>query len=305
MLDVQIGPLRLQNPLISASGCFGQGTEGETFVDSKRLGALLLKTITLNPRAGNPPPRIVETASGILNSIGLPNKGIDRWLTETLPKVLGHADKLILNIAGERLDEWPRVAARVGETAGIDALELNISCPNVEAGGLPFARDPTVVADIVRRVRAETPIPLIVKLAPESPDIVGIADAARSAGAIAVSAINTIRAIAVDWRTRRPKLGYGVGGLSGPAIKPVALRLVWEVARAVKIPVIGIGGIETVDDVLEFIVAGATAVQVGTASFRDPLVLPRLIDELSARLKEAGVAHVRDLVGTLLPPAIR
>ncbi len=299
MLDVQIGPLRLQNPLISASGCFGQGTECDTFVDARRLGALLLKTITLNPRPGNPPPRIVETASGILNSIGLPNKGIDRWLSETLPKVVGHADKLILNIAGERLDEWPKIAARIGDRRGIDALELNISCPNVEEGGLPFARDPEIVAGIVRGVREETPIPLIVKLAPESPDIVGIADAARAGGAIAVSLINTIRGMAIEWRTRRPKLGYGIGGLSGPAIKPVALRLVCEVARAVKIPVIGIGGIETVDDVLEFIVAGATAVQVGTASFRDPRVLPRLVEDLPRRLDEAGVRHVRDLIGSL------
>lgn len=302
MLDVTVGPLALKNPLISASGCFGQGLEAAAFVDPRLLGALLLKTITLNPRAGNPPPRIVETAGGILNSIGLPNKGLDRYLRETLPDLVGRADRLILNVAGERLDEWPRVAERIGDTAGIDALELNVSCPNVEAGGLPFARDPEVVARIVRAFRAATPIPVIVKLAPEAEDLVGIADAARAEGAIAVSLINTIRAMAVDWRRRRPRLGYGFGGLSGPAIKPVALRLVHEVARAVAIPVIGIGGIGTADDVLEFMVAGASAVQVGTVSFRDPLAIPRILDELPARLSEAGIGHVRDLIGTLRVP---
>ncbi|MBI4881924.1 MAG: dihydroorotate dehydrogenase [Planctomycetes bacterium] len=304
MLDVRLGPLHLKNPVISASGCFGQGAEAATFFDPRRLGALLLKTITLNPRAGNPPPRIVETAGGIINSIGLPNKGIDRYLAETFPEVVGLADCLILNVAGERLEEWPRLAACIGDRAGIDALELNVSCPNVEQGGLPFARDPEVVARIVRGVARETPLPLIVKLAPEAPDLPAVAQAAAEAGAIAVSLINTIRALAVDWRARRPLLGYGFGGLSGPAIKPVALRLVHEVARAVAIPVIGIGGIQDADDVLEFMVAGASAVQVGTASLRDPLAMPRIIDELPERLAEAGVAHVRDLVGTLrFPPA--
>lgn len=299
MLDVTLGPLQLQNPVISASGCFGQGLESATFVDPKRLGALLLKTITLNPRAGNPPPRIVEVAAGILNSIGLPNKGIDRYLNETFPEVRGRADRLILNIAGERLEEWEQVAARVGDTPGIDALELNVSCPNVEAGGLPFARDPEVVARIVRDVRNGTSLPLIVKLAPEAEDLVGVARAAAESGAIAVSLINTIRALAVDWRTRRPRLGYGYGGLSGPAIKPIALRLVHEVAKGASIPVIGIGGISTADDVLEFLVAGATAVQVGTATFRDPLAIPAMLDELPERLEEAGVGHVRELIGTL------
>ncbi|MFG0320313.1 MAG: dihydroorotate dehydrogenase [Planctomycetota bacterium JB042] len=299
MLDVALGPLQLQNPVISASGCFGQALESETFVDPRRLGALLLKTITLHPRAGNPPPRIVEVEGGILNSIGLPNKGIDRYLRETFPAVAGRADRLILNIAGERLDEWEKVAARVGDTPGIDALELNISCPNVEAGGLPFARDPEVVARIVRDVRNGTPLPLIVKLAPEAEDLVGIAAAAAGEGAIAVSLINTIRALAVDWRTRRPRLGYGYGGLSGPAVKPVALRLVHEVSRGSPVPVIGIGGISTAEDVLEFLVAGATAVQVGTASFRDPLAIPSILDDLPGLLEEAGVGHVRELIGTL------
>jgi dihydroorotate dehydrogenase (NAD+) catalytic subunit len=299
MLDVALGPLRLANPILSASGCFGQADESTQLVDPRLPGALVLKTITLHPRAGNPPPRIVEVAGGILNSIGLPNKGIDRWLKESFPKIRGRASRLILNIAGERLDEWAQVAARIGDTAGIDALELNISCPNVEHGGLPFARDPEVVAGIVRGVRAGTPIPLIVKLAPETEDNVGVAHAARENGAIAVSLINTIRAMAVDWRARRPILGYGFGGLSGPAIKPVALRLVHEVSRAVPIPVIGIGGIETVDDVLEFMVAGASAVQVGTATFRDPGVLGRLIDELPKALQAEGIAHVRELIGRL------
>lgn len=299
MLDVMIGPLRLKNPVMSASGCFGQAAESAAFVDPRELGALLLKTITLHPRAGNPPPRIVEVASGILNSIGLPNKGIDRYLIETLPQVAGIADCLILNVAGERLDEWPQVAARIGATPGIDALELNVSCPNVEAGGLPFARNPALVAGIVRAVRSETPIPVIVKLAPEAEDLVGVAQAAKDAGAIAVSLINTIRGMAIDWRKRRPKLGYGYGGLSGPAIKPVALRLVHEVAKAVAVPIIGIGGIETADDVLEFIVAGATAVQVGTASFRDARAIPRILSDLPQRLEEAGVAHIQELVGTL------
>jgi len=303
VLNVTVGPLQLKNPIISASGCFGQATEAAPFVDLHRLGALLLKTITLNPRAGNPPPRIVELRDGILNSIGLPNKGIDRYLEETLPSLLGQSDCLILNIAGETLDQWPMIAARVGDTAGIDALELNISCPNVESGGLPFARDPEVVARIVAAVRCETPIPLICKLAPESPDVAGIAQAAADSGCCAVSLINTIRAMAIDWRTRRPKLGYGYGGLSGPAIKPVALRLVHEVARAVKIPVIGIGGIQDAEDVLEFLVAGASAVQVGTASFRDPTVMIRIIDELPGLLEEQGIASVGELIGSLNWPS--
>lgn len=299
MLETIIGPLRLKNPIISASGCFGQGLECESFVGADEPGALLLKTITWNPRAGNPPPRIVEVEGGILNSIGLPNKGIDRYLNETFPSVRGKADCLILNIAGERLEEWPKVAARIGETEGIDALELNISCPNVESGGLPFARDPAVVATIIRSVRDHTPIPLIVKLAPEAESIVAIAEVARVEGAIAVSMINTIRALAVDWRTRRPRLGYGFGGLSGPAIKPIALRLVNEVSRAVDIPVIGIGGIQTADDVLEFIVAGATAVQVGTASFRDPTAIPTIIADLPKLLEGAGIQRLSELVGAM------
>ncbi len=299
-LDVTIGPLELKNPLISASGCFGQALESATFVDPRALGALLVKTITLHPRAGNPPPRIVEVSGGILNSIGLPNKGIERYLAETLPAVAGRADRLIINVAGERIDEWARVGELIGDTPGIDALELNISCPNVEAGGLPFARDPAVVARIVRDVRGGTPLPLIVKLAPDAENIVAIARAAQEAGAIAVSLINTLRALAIDWRTRRPRLGYGFGGLSGPAVKPIALRLVHEVARAVPgLPLIGIGGISSAEDVLEFMVAGASAVQVGTASFRDPRVIPTILAELPGLLEESGVAHVRDLVGTL------
>lgn len=299
VLDVRIGPLHLKNPVITASGCFGQGTEGAAFVDPRRLGALLLKTITLHPRAGNPPPRLVEVAGGILNSIGLPNKGIDRYLEETFPTVRGRADCLILNIAGETLDEWPQVAARIGAREGIDALELNISCPNVEQGGLPFGRDPEVVARIVRAVAGETPIPLICKLSPEALDPAEIARAAVEAGAVAVSLVNTIRALAVDWRRRRPRLGYGYGGLSGPAIKPVALRQVHEVASKARVPVIGIGGIQNAEDVLEFLVAGASAVQVGTAAFRDPGVLLQIVDELPARLAEVGVERLADLVGTL------
>ena len=299
MLGVTLGPLELKNPVMSASGCFGQSTETVAFVDPSRLGALVLKTITLNPRAGNPPPRIVELDDGILNSIGLPNQGIDRYLKESLPEVLGLSDCLILNIAGETLDEWPQIATRIGETAGIDALELNVSCPNVESGGLPFARDPKIVARIVSAVRSETPIPLICKLAPEAPDVPAIAQAAAESGACAVSLINTIRALAIDWRTRESRLGYGYGGLSGPAIKPVALRLVHEVSKAVSIPVIGIGGIQDAEDVLEFLVAGASAVQVGTASFRDPTIMIRIIDELPALLQEQGIGSVRMLIGSL------
>lgn len=299
MLDVRLGPLHLKNPVLSASGCFGQGLESEPFVDPTVPGALVVKTVTLHPRAGNPPPRIVEVVGGIVNSIGLPNPGLDRWLAETLPHIAGRASCLVLNVAGERREEWARVGEKIGEREGIDALELNISCPNVEEGGLPFARDPEVVAGIVRDVAAGTPLPIIVKLAPEAEDLAGVARAAVEGGACAVSLVNTLRALVVDWRSRRPRLGYGYGGLSGPAIKPIALRQVHEVARAVDVPVIGIGGIETVDDVLEFLVAGATAVQVGTASFRDPTTIARLVEALPDALRQAGVAHVRELVGTL------
>ncbi|MFH0944056.1 MAG: dihydroorotate dehydrogenase [Planctomycetota bacterium] len=304
MLDVTLGPLRLKNPVLSASGCFGQEDEAASFVDLNRLGGLVLKTVTLRPRAGNPPPRIVEASCGILNSIGLPNKGIDRFLAESLPKVVGRSDCVILNIAGETLAEWPQVAARVGDTPGIAALELNVSCPNVEQGGLPFARDPEILSRLVRSVHSETPLPLICKLPPEAPDLLGLAQAAADAGATAVSLINTLRALAIDWRTRSSRLGYGYGGLSGPAIKPVALRAVHEVSRAVSVPVIGIGGIQSAEDVLEFLVAGASAVQVGTASFQDPTCMIRIIEELPILLEQEGVTSVRELIGTLTwPPA--
>lgn len=304
MLNVTLGPLKLKNPILSASGCFGQEDEAASFIDLNRLGGLVLKTVTLKPRAGNPPPRIVEVSSGILNSIGLPNKGIDRFLAESLPKVLGQTDCVILNIAGETLAEWPQVAARIGNTPGIAALELNVSCPNVEQGGLPFGRDPEILSGIVRAVQSETPLPLICKLPPEAPDLPGLAQAAADAGAVAVSLINTLRALGVDWRRRSARLGYGYGGLSGPAIKPVALRAVHEVSRAVSIPVIGIGGIQSAEDVLEFMVAGATAVQIGTATFQDPTCMIRIIEDLPELLEEEGVSSISDLIGTLTwPPA--
>jgi len=295
-LSVQVGPLRLANPIMTASGTAGLGLEMEPFWDLGEAGAVVVKTITKKPRRGNPMPRLCETPSGLLNSIGLPNKGIDAFIDVTLPKLRGKAACLIVNIAGTCTGEFGELAARLDGAEGVDALELNISCPNVEGGDLPFGRDPQVVHRLVRDVRAATRLPIITKLSPNVSDIAEIARAAKEAGSDAVSLINTLLGMSVDWRTGKPGLGTTIGGLSGPAIKPIALRMCWEVARNVDIPVIGIGGIRTADDALEFLCVGCSAVQVGTAHYRTPDAVPRALAGLRERLAEAGRRDVRSVI---------
>ena len=298
-LRVELGRLSLANPVLVASGTFGYVHEMAGFVRLDRLGGVIPKTVTFRPRAGNPTPRTAETASGLLNAIGLDNDGIDYFLEHHLPYFQTVPTAVIANIAGEDEDQFVEMAAMLAGREGLAAVELNISCPNV-SHGLDLGIDANAVGRLVRRVREACPLPVIAKLTPNVTDIVPIARAAAEAGADAVSLINTIKGMAVDWRRRRPILANDIGGLSGPAIKPVALRMVWEVARALPgLPVIGIGGIASADDALEFLVAGATAVQVGTASFYNPTASETLVDDLTARLRDAGVSRVRDLVGTL------
>jgi len=298
-LSVAVGPLVLKNPIVAASGTFGYGREAADFGDVSRLGAVVGKSITLEPRRGNPPPRIAETAAGMLNSIGLANPGIDAFLADELPAMRSLGTAVIVNVAGRSVDEYVDLARRIDAAEGVDALELNMSCPNVRHGGLVFSTDAETAHHLVERVRAATALPVIAKLSPNVSDVAAIARAVESAGAGAVSLINTLVGLAIDWRRRRSKLAGFTGGLSGPAIKPVALRMVWQVAADCALPVIGIGGITTVDDVLDYLVVGARAVQVGTANLLDPLAAVRLVDGLERALAEAEIDDVNDLVGTI------
>jgi dihydroorotate dehydrogenase (NAD+) catalytic subunit len=300
-LSVTLGRLTLRNPIAVASGTFGYAREMAGSVDLSRLGAVIPKTVTRKPRAGNPPPRTAETPSGMLNAIGLDNDGIDHFIAHHLPYLRTLPTAIIANIAGESEADFLEMAEMIGREPGLAGLELNLSCPNV-AGGLDFATDPALTRRIVAGVRAICPLPLIAKLTPNVTNLVPIAGAAADGGADAVSLINTFIGLAVDWRRRRPILGNTTGGLSGPAIKPLALRLVWQVARSVKVPVIGVGGIATIDDVMEFLVAGASAVQIGTANFFDPTVSVRLVEQLQGALATLGATRVHDVVGTLQPP---
>jgi len=298
-LRVKLGRLALSNPVLVASGTFGYVREMKGLVRVERLGGVIPKTVTFHPRAGNPTPRTVETASGMLNAIGLDNDGITHFCEHHLPYLRTVGTAVIANIAGEDEDQFVAMAEMLSDEPGLAAIELNISCPNV-SHGLDLGIDAAAVARLVRRVRSVCALPVIAKLTPNVTDIVAIAAAAAEAGADAVSLINTVRGMAVNWRQRRPILANDVGGLSGPAIKPIALRMVWDIARALPdLPIIGIGGIATSDDALEFLVAGASAVQVGTATFYDPTACERLLDDLIGRLEEAKVPDVRQIVGTL------
>jgi len=298
-LSVSLGRLSLKNPVLVASGTFGYVREMKGLVHLARLGGVIPKTVTFHPRAGNPTPRTVETASGLLNAIGLDNDGIAHFREHHLPYLRTVGTAVIANIAGEDEEQFVAMAEMLGAEPGLAAIELNISCPNV-SHGLDLGVDAGLVGRLVRRVRGVCSLPIIAKLTPNVTDIVAIASAAAEAGADAVSLINTVRGMAVDWRRRRPILAYDVGGLSGPAIKPIALRIVWEVAQAVPgLPIMGIGGIATADDALEFLVAGATAIQVGTATFYDPPASERVVDDLNGRLAEVGVSDVRSIIGTL------
>ena len=297
-LDVELGRLQLANPITVASGTFGYAREMAGLVDLSRLGGILPKTITQQPRAGNPPPRTVETTGGMLNSIGLDNDGIEAFLERQLPYLASLKTAVIVSIAGKTADEFVAMAGRLEGTPGIDALELNMSCPNV-SGGVDFGTNPARCEQVVSGVRRACSLPILAKLTPNVTDITEIARAAEAAGADALSLINTCLGMAVNWRRRRPVLGNVLGGLSGPAIKPIALRIVYQVAKAVKIPLVGVGGIATVDDVMEFLVAGATAVQIGTANFYNPKACLQILDALPAALAELGASTVGEVVGTL------
>jgi dihydroorotate dehydrogenase (NAD+) catalytic subunit len=297
-LAVRLGRLSLRNPILAASGTFGYAREMAGLVDFSRLGGILPKTVTKAPRPGNEPWRTVETTCGLLNSIGLDNDGIDAFIEHHLPYLRELPTATIVSIAGRTHDEFVEMAAQLGNQPGLAAIELNISCPNV-SGGVDFGTDAAMCQRLVESARKACSLPILAKLTPNVTSIATIARAAADGGADAICLINTVLGMAIDWRKRRPLLGNGMGGLSGPAIKPVALRCVHQVAQAVQTPLIGIGGIATIDDVMEFLVAGATAVQVGTANYYDPTVTMKLVEALPAALSEAGVSQVSELVGTL------
>jgi dihydroorotate dehydrogenase (NAD+) catalytic subunit len=297
-LEVQLGRLRLANPIMVASGTFGYGREMAGLVDLMRLGAILPKTITQQPRPGNPPPRTVETTGGMLNSIGLDNDGVEAFIERQLPYLASLGTAVIVSIAGKSREEYVQLAGRLDGAAGISALELNLSCPNV-SGGVDFGTSPAMCEQVVRGVREGCRYPILAKLTPNVTSIVEIALAAEAGGADALSLVNTCLGMAVRWRERRPVLGNVLGGLSGPAIKPIALRVVYQVAKAVRIPLVGIGGIATIDDAMEFLVTGATAVQIGTANFYNPKVSMQILDALPAALAELGATSVAEVVGTL------
>lgn len=298
-LSVRIGSLSLANPVLTASGTFGYGREFADLVNLDRLGGVAVKGISLQPRPGNPPPRVVETASGMLNAIGLENVGVERFIAEKMPYLRGCACKVIVNILGDSIEDYARLAEQLTGVAGIHALEINISCPNVKKGGVAFGTVPEMAAAVTKAVKQATDLPVIVKLSPNVSDIVVMAKAVAEAGADGLSLINTLIGMAIDARTRRPKLANVIGGLSGPAVKPVALRMVWQVASAVTIPVIGIGGIGTAEDAIEFLLAGATAVQVGTANFYNPAATEQIIDGIAAYLLEQGENSVQGIIGGL------
>jgi dihydroorotate dehydrogenase (NAD+) catalytic subunit len=297
-LSVKLGRLALRNPILTASGTFGYAREMERIVDFSRLGGILPKTVTKLPRPGNKPWRTVETSAGLLNSIGLDNDGIDAFIEHHLPYLGELPTAVIVSIAGSNHDEFVAMAGQLDGRPGVAAIELNISCPNV-AHGVDFGADPNLCGKLVAACRQATSLPIIAKLTPNVTSIATIARAAEQGGADAISLINTVLGMAIGWRKRRPLLGNIVGGLSGPAIKPIALRCVYQVAQAVKTPLIGIGGIATIDDVMEFLVAGATAVQIGTANYYDPTVTMKLVEALPKALADVGVSSVRDIVGTL------
>lgn len=298
-LRVALGPLHLQNPVLTASGTFGYGEEFSPFLDLNRLGALIVKGISLNPRPGNPPPRIVETSCGMLNAIGLENPGIEVFLREKIPFFRTLSVPLIVNILGESVEEYQDLAQRLDQVPEVSALEVNISCPNVRKGGVAFGSDPAMAAAVTAAVRQASSLPLIVKLSPNVTDITLMAKAVEAAGADAVSLINTLMGMAINAATRRPRLAQVIGGLSGPAIKPIALRMVWQVAQAVSIPVIGIGGISSAEDAVEFLLAGAQAVQVGTANFYDPACTEKILEGLESYLQQQGEQSIQNIIGSL------
>ena len=301
-LRVNIGSLELANPVMTASGTFGYAREFQDLMNLHRLGAIIVKGISLYPREGNPPPRIVETACGMLNAIGLQNVGVDRFITEKMAYLQELNVPIIVNILGDSLAEYEEITSRLSGVSGIAGIEVNISCPNVKKGGVAFGTDPKMAAAVTAAVKKKTDMPVMVKLSPNVTDITLIARAVEDAGADAISLINTLIGMAIDLPTRRPALANIIGGLSGPAIKPVALRMVYQVAKAVSVPVIGIGGIETAEDALEFMLAGATAVQIGTANFINPRASEEVVEGIGAYALAEKLLSIRSLIGCLQIP---
>ncbi|MCP4271128.1 MAG: dihydroorotate dehydrogenase [Gammaproteobacteria bacterium] len=297
-LSVDVGNLKLQNPIMTASGTFGYGEEFAPFVDLVTLGAIVVKGISLEPRAGNPPQRIVETEGGMLNAIGLQNVGVEKFISTKIPMLRDLGCKVFVNILGDSVDDYAEIAARLDPYDDIHGVEVNISCPNVKKGGVAFGTVPEMAAKVTKAVKDNTSKPVMIKLSPNVTDITEMARAVEGAGADSISLINTLIGMAIDVQTRKPVLANVIGGLSGPAIKPVALRMVYQVAQAVKIPVIGIGGIASLNDVLEFLIAGATAVQIGTANFVNPAVSGELVTGLEAYLSDNNIS-LDELSGSL------
>jgi len=299
-LAVEVAGIKLKNPVLTASGTFGFGREFAKLYDLNLLGGVMVKGTTLNPRLGNPPPRIAETPAGMLNSVGLQNPGVDYVIREEIPWLRQFDVAVIVNVSGHSFDEYAEIAARLDGVLGVDGLEINISCPNVKGGGMAFGTDPKMAAEVIKRVRSKTQLPVIAKLSPNVTDITEIARAVEAEGADAVSLINTVLGMAIDIKTRRPVLANIVGGLSGPAIKPIALRMVWQVAQTVKIPIIGMGGITTAEDAIEFLLAGATAVAIGAGNFYNPQVAVDVIERLEAWLEKENIKDVNEIVGALI-----
>jgi dihydroorotate dehydrogenase (NAD+) catalytic subunit len=301
-LTVDLGPLRLRNPVLTASGTYGCGENYAELVPPSALGGIVTKSVSVEPRRGNPPPRIAETPGGMLNSIGLENKGLDAFLRDILPQVRALPTARVVSIVGKTVDDFVKLAEAISAAGGIDAFELNMSCPNVREGGLEFSTSPAMARALVAAVKKVSAFPVIGKLSPNVTDVVAVARAAADGGADMLSLINTFRGMAVDWRRRKPVLGGITGGLSGPCVKPVALYMTWRVATALPgVPVIGIGGIGTAEDALEFLAVGARAVQVGTANFVDPGAPLSLLRDLPLLLARQGIARVRDAIGTVPP----
>jgi dihydroorotate dehydrogenase (NAD+) catalytic subunit len=298
-LSVRIGSLTLRNPLIAASGCFGYGAEYADVVDLSSLGGIAVKGLFLSEREGHPAPRIVETPAGMLNAIGLQGIGVQRFVEEQLPELRARGATVFVNVCGTTLEEYVEVSRILSDADGVAAIELNISCPNIKEGGMQFGCSLSGTFDVVSAVRKATPLPVIPKLTPNVTDVASFARAAQDAGADAVSLVNTFLAMVIDVESRRPKISNVVGGLSGPAIRPIAVRMVYECHQAVEIPVIGMGGIADARDALEFIIAGASAVQVGTANFVDPFIWPKLLEGLTSYMQRHEIERIGDLVGSL------
>jgi dihydroorotate dehydrogenase (NAD+) catalytic subunit len=296
---VNIGGIEIKNPVMTASGTFGYASEFEELIDLNRLGAIVVKGLSLEPSRGNPPPRIVETPCGMLNAIGLENVGLAAFVKEKLPFLRRLDTPIFVNVYGKSTEEYAELAARLEDIDGVSGIEVNISCPNVKSGGMAFGAYPESAAEVVRAIRKQTTKPMMVKLSPNVTDITEIAKSVEGEGADSISLINTITGMAIDIETRRPKLANITGGLSGPAIKPVALRMVWQVAQTVNIPVVGIGGIMTAKDALEFLIAGAVAVQIGTANFINPHATVDIIDGIEAFLVKNNISDISDIIGML------